>query len=251
MVTGTESPVLLMLDIESERFGVRVARAPQVTTDNLDEILRCCMTGDIQLLIARCPTGDLAAAQCMEAQGFYLADTLIYYGFDLVKRAIPQDRGGFQVRRFQPEDEPLIEAVAKEAFKGYLGHYHADPRLDRRKCDEAYVSWAKRSCVLKEVAEQVFVAERDNEVAGFATLRLNSREEGEGLLYAVAPHSQGLGICHSLMLCSLQWCSSQGAHRMVISTQVTNIVMQKVWCQIGFEPRHSFYTFHKWFTSPR
>lgn len=247
MNTATESPAVVISSIESERFGIRVARAPQIRASNLQEVLQFCIAGGIELLIARCATADLAAAQGMEAQGFFLTDTLVYYAFDLAKRAIPEDTGKFQLRGLQLADERQIQAVAAAAFKGHMGHYHADPRLDRRKCDEAYASWASRSCLAKEVAEQVFVAERGSQVAGFATLRLNSAEEGEGLLYAVAPESQGLGICHSLMISSLQWCRAQGARRMIISTQVTNIAIQKVWCRTGFEPFHSYYTFHKWF----
>lgn len=215
---------------------------------SLQDVLQFCIAGGVELLIARCAIADPAAAQAMEAQGFFLTDTLVYYSFDLAKRAIPEDTSEFQVRGLQTADKRQIEGVAAAAFKGYLGHYHADPRLDQRKCDEAYISWASRSCLAKEVAEQVFVVERECQVAGFATLRLNSTDEGEGLLYAVAPESQGLGICRSLMISSLQWCRAQGARRMIISTQVTNVAMQKVWCRLGFEPCHAYYTFHKWFT---
>ena len=91
------------------------------------------------------------------------------------------------------------------------------------------------------------MAEDGSNLAGFATLRMNSPEEGEGLLYAVAPEYQRRGVCPALMIHSLRWCRSQGAGRMLISTQLTNISMQKVWCRVGFEPSHSYYTFHKWF----
>jgi len=138
--------------------------------------------------------------------------------------------------------------VASEAFKGYMGHYHADRRLDSSKCDAGYSSWAERSCTARDAADEVLVAEHGGKVTGFATLRLNSPQEVEGLLFAVAPESQGKGICRSFMVRSLQWCQEQGAKRMVISTQVTNVSMQKVWCRTGFEPSRSYYTFHKWFT---
>jgi hypothetical protein len=34
---------------------------------------------------------------------------------------------------------------------------------------------------------------------------------------------------------------------MLISTQITNVAVQKVWTRLGFEPSRSYYTFHKWF----
>lgn len=232
--------------IDSERFGVRVARA-QIDRENLSRVLEFCAAEKIDLLIARSSTRDILAPQNMEANGFQLMDTLLYYQFDLRKRVIPEDTGQLPVRELRPEDKDHVRNVANEAFKGYTGHYHADPRLDRRKCDETYASWAERSCIPKAAADYVLVADRSGEVAGFATLRLNSPQEVEGLLYAVAPECQGQGVCGSLMIHSLRWTATQGAQRMIISTQVTNVSMQKVWCRVGFEPSYSYYTFHKWF----
>ncbi len=215
--------------------------------ENLSRVLDFCSSEKIDFLIARCATSDLAAVQSMEMRGFLLMDTLVYYLFDLLKRRVPEDTGQFRVRQLRPGDKEDVRTIASAAFKAYTGHYHADRRLDKRKCDEAYASWAERSCISKTAADEVLVAEHRENLAGFGTLRLNSPQEAEGLLFAVAPAWQGQGVCPSLMIGSLQWTRSQGAHRMVISTQITNISMQKVWCRVGFEFSHSYYTFHKWF----
>ena len=242
----TELETVAFSEIESQRFGMRVARA-HIVPDNLARVLESCAAEKIDLLIARCSTADLATAQDMETHGFSLMDTLLYYRFDLAKRAIPKDTGEFPVRSLRPGDEEQVRKVAAAAFKGYMGHYHADRRLDPRQCDEGYVSWAERSCIPKTAADEVIVAEHNGRIVGFATLRLNSPQEVEGLLYGVAPECQGRGICRSFMIRSLEWSRAQGAQRMIISTQVGNVSMQKVWCRVGFEPSHSYYTFHKWF----
>lgn len=234
--------------IDSDRFGVRVARA-HIGAENLSQALDFCVSEKINVLFARCATGDLSIAQKMEGLGFLLMDTLVYYSFDLVKRPIPDDSPRVLLRTFVPGDEGQIEKVAANAFRGYYGHYHADPRLDRSRCDEGYVSWAVRSCMSKQVATEVLVADRNSEVVGFATLRVNSPNEGEGVLFGVAPEAQGMGIYRSFMVQGMQWCKEQDVERMVVSTQVTNVAVQKVWCRVGFEPAHSFYTFHKWFSS--
>jgi predicted N-acetyltransferase YhbS len=244
MVVATEAAAFSQLD--SEHFGIRAARA-HVVPENLSRVLDFCAAEKIDFLIARCATSDLIAVQNMEMQGFLLMDTLVYYHFDLSKREIPQDTSVFKVRAVQPEDREQIRAVASAAFKGYMGHYHADRRLDRRKCDEAYASWAERSCLPKLAADEVLVAVHGVAAAGFGTLRLNSPQESEGLLFAVAPEWQGKGVCPSLMIRSLEWSRLKGVRSMVISTQITNVSMQKVWCRVGFEPSHSYYTFHKWF----
>ena len=246
MASITELETAAFSQIDSDRFGIRVARA-QVVSGNFPRVLEFCIAEKVDLLIARCSTDDLATVQRMETHGFLLMDTLVYYQFDLSKRSIPVDEGKGLVRTLQPRDREQVRGIATEAFKGYTGHYHADRRLDQRKCDEAYASWAERSCVSKAAADEVLVSEHNGDLAGFATLRLNSPQEVEGLLFAIATQWQRRGVCGSLMIHSLRWTASQGAHRMIISTQVTNTSMQKVWCRVGFVPSHSYYTFHKWF----
>jgi GNAT superfamily N-acetyltransferase len=250
MADSADVSMATLSAIDSERFGVRVARA-NLSPGCLPRVLDFCATEGIDFLIARCATGDLRAAQEIQEQGFVLMDTLVYYAFDLLRRKIPEDISPIPVRPFRPGDETQVRKISAHAFQGYMGHYHADRRLDPRLCDEAYASWAERSCLLRTATDAVFVADYDGEVVGFATLRLNSPLEGEGLLFAVAPAWQGRGICPSLMIRSLQWCLGHGAERMIISTQVTNVSMQKVWCRVRFEPSHSYYTFHKWFTPER
>lgn len=246
MIKTIPSEDITLSQLDSDRFGIRVARA-RITSENLADVLDVCRDEDVSLLIARCATGDLRTVQAAEEHAFFLTDTLVYYRFDLQKRTIPQSNTPFLLRPLRAGDEDQVQRVAAQAFQGYMGHYHADPRLDRRKCDEAYRSWAERSCVPGSAADKVLVAEYSGQIAGFGTLRQNSPIEVEGLLFGVAPEYQGRGVCGALMISSLQWSLSQGAERMIISTQVTNVSMQKVWCRVGFEPSHSFYTFHRWF----
>ncbi len=141
----------------------------------------------------------------------------------------------------------MIKAIAAKCFRGYFGHYHADEKLDRSKCDEAYISWAYRSCVSRDVADEVLVADLAGSIVGFASLRLNSEQEGEGILFGVAPSAQRKGIYRSLLINSMQWCLSKGARHMIYSTQITNIAVQKVLVRLGFVPSNAYYTFHKWF----
>jgi len=183
----------------------------------------------------------------MERSGFQLMDTLIYYRRDLQKTPVPADEGTALIRPIHPGDEAAVVAIAVEAFQGYFGHYHADPRLDRAQCDAVYTSWAKRSATSRKVADEVLVAELDGRIAGFATLRLNSADEGEGVLFGVAPFAQGRGIYRSFMVRSMQWCADHRRRYMIVSTQITNLAVQKVWVRLGFEPSHAYYTFHKWY----
>jgi GNAT superfamily N-acetyltransferase len=241
-----DSQTARLSPLDTARWKAVTAKASEVTPENLPGALAFCQDQKVAFLIARCATIDLAAAQAMEREGFQLMDTLVYFSRDIAS-GVPQDQGQVAVRELRSGESAAVREVASRSFSGYLGHYHADPRLDRRQCDDTYVDWAERSCLSRELADDVLVATIDASIVAFATMRLNSTEEGEGVLFGVAPEAQGRGIYRSLMIGGMQWCRGRGRARMVVSTQITNIAVQKVWSRLGFEPSKSYYTFHKWF----
>jgi hypothetical protein len=233
--------------IDEERFGIQTARASVSSPEEIMQVLDFCQKNQVIFLIARCPVSELFTVQHMEQQRFLLMDTLVYYVRRLAKPPIPEDHNSSRVRFIRPGDEKEVQEIAAQSFQGYKGHYHADPRLNQELCDEAYVSWAVRSCTSRDVAHEVLVAEIDGRLAGFATLRRNNDEDGEGVLYGVAPWAQGRGVYRSFMVQSMEWGKTQGLKRMLYSTQITNVAVQKVWVRVGAEISHAYYTFHKWF----
>lgn len=244
-MTSPELPVQLSA-IDSERFDIVVARAHSVTPENLQAILDHCAANQVKMLIARCDINDIRSVHAMEQSGFLLMDTLLYYRRDLYKTPIPTHQG-YNVRAVTANDQDQVRLTAAEAFRDYFGHYHADPRLDRLKCDEIYSSWAERAVQDRAVADEVLVADREGEILGLAVLRLNNAKEADALLFAVAPRAQRQGVYRSLLSSCLQWALSQGREQLVSSTQITNVASQKSWTRVGFEFSHAFYTFHKWF----
>lgn len=242
-----ETSSITLSDIDEERFGIKTAKALGFQSKDIANILSFCRQNDVVFLIARCRTSDLNLAQEMEEIGFQLMDTLIYYSCNLRKTPPPEYVSDIAIRPFRAGEENIIRSISAEAFDGYLGHYHADRRLDRERCDEVYIDWAYHSCISKNMADIVLVAEHGGSIAGFATLKINSPVVGEGVLFGVAPSAQGKGIYRLLMIHGMKWCIEQGHEKMVVSTQISNVAVQKVWCRLGFEPNYSYYTFHKWF----
>jgi GNAT superfamily N-acetyltransferase len=242
---AASSPLVALAPLERERFGIPSARANGVTAARLPEVLDFCRAERVRFLTARCRADDLPAAQALEAAGGRLMDTLVYWRHDLAAPA-RVERPSAALRLARPGDEPGIERAAGEAFAGYLSHYHADPRLARAQCDAAYADWARRTCLASTPDAPMFLGEHEGVPAGFAALRQNGSEEGEGVLYGVAPRARGRGLYLALMFASLDWCRERGARRMIISTQLTNWVPQQNWARLGFEPYEAHYTFHLW-----
>jgi GNAT superfamily N-acetyltransferase len=97
------------------------------------------------------------------------------------------------------------------------------------------------------VASCVYLPIMHGTVAGFITLRQNSPSEGEGVLNAVHPSFAGAGIYGQLITRSKQWCRDNGMKRMIISTQINNLKVQRAWTDRGFHLYKSYYTLHRWF----
>jgi GNAT superfamily N-acetyltransferase len=232
--------------IDKERFGIVTARDPHFTVETLKDALRFCRENAVQMLVARCASDDLPAAQAMERAGGRLMDTLVYY-LRILDRPFPEQERSAPVRLLQPGDTPGVCRVAAECFRGYIGHYHADPLLDRAKCDEVYVSWAERSCLDHSVASTVLVAEDGERIAGFLTILKRSPEEQEIILNGVDPAVQRHGIYRALVLAAMSHARTSGAKRLTVSTQLINTAVQRAWTRLGFESSRSYYTFHLWF----
>ena len=248
MAPATNPPLQMSLSaLDEARFGIPSARASEITAETLPKVLDFCRAHSVAFLIARCRVDHTDCAQAMERAGFELMGTLVYSSRDLKQTPIPPDTGEFSIRLMRPGEEARLKDMAAEAFHGYFGHYHADPRLDPAKCDEVYVAWAAALANAPEAPRSVLVASWQDEWVGFAANRLNSPEEGEGILAGVVPQARRRGVHRDIMINRMKWCLAQGAERMIISTQIRNVAAQKVWVRLGFEPRHACYTFHKWF----
>lgn len=242
-----DTPSILLSAPDEERFGIRTARVKKVTLESLPEIMNFCLDNRIVLLIARCSASDLPAAQAMERLGFLLMDTLIYYQCTLSRILIPKNQENVLIRPFRPGDEKIIEIIAGQSFRDYLGHYHADERLPRYECDQGYASWAYNLVISNKGEGERMVAEIDGTVVGFSLGRVNSPEEYERVLSCVVPTVQKKGVYKAMVIECMNWCKSNNFSRILVSTQITNTATQKVWSRLGFGPHHSYYTFHKWF----
>ena len=233
--------------LEEERFSVRTARAIDITRHNLPQAIEFCRKRDVALLIARVQATQLDAVQEMERKGFFLTDTLVYYGRNLTTETLPKLDSEVIIRPLASDENVQVQVIAEKAFSNYISHYHADERLDKKQCDAAYIDWANKACSTRDDVHEVLVALRKNEIVAFAALRMNEPQQGECILNAVCPSAQGLGIYQALITAGMHWCAGFHAREMIISTQIINIAVQKVWVRLSFEPRNYVYTFHKWF----
>lgn len=233
--------------LETTRFGIVAAKVVDVTATP-EAIAAAAHAKGVKMLTVRVDVGDLPRVHALEAAGYQLMDTLVYYNRELAE--LPSTRhlaNGVTLRQATPEDAASVASLAREAFAGYIGHYHADPKLNDTAADETYVEWAETSTARVAQDAPVLLAEIGHTAAGFLTLRRNSLDEMEIVLNAVGPESQGKGIYNALVAASLSLSREAGAKRVITSTQINNYAVQRVWAHHSFFHCRSLYTLHKWF----
>ena len=231
---------------ESDRFGVVCARVidPLAPLDQIDAAAR---EQAVDMLSLRLETHHITRVAALEDSGFRLMDTLVYYDTALASDLnLPSQPDGETIRFAVPDDAEAIGAVAQAAFSGFFGHFHADDRLQKSDATAVYVDWTRHLVRNLDAEHPVLVSERAGRPVGFLTLRRNSPEELEIVLNAVHPDDQGTGIYGSLIDAALRHAIEVGAARMIVSTQINNIAVQRAWGKRGFRMLRSLYTFHKW-----
>lgn len=233
--------------VDSARFGLRIGRVKLTDLAALPAALSQSQHERLRLLFVRCPTGAYPLVHRLEAAGARLMDTLLYYRRRIASRDLFDELKPNLVRPFREGDWAGVERVARASFADYQGHYHADHALDSARSDEAYVEWTLHCCRQRDASLEVLVAEDSSGApCGFFVVRLNSPQEGEGWLAAVAPEAEGRGLYWSLLVHALRWCQDRKAGRMIVSTQITNTATQKTYGRLGFDLQASYYTFHLW-----
>ncbi|MCB1337296.1 MAG: GNAT family N-acetyltransferase [Maritimibacter sp.] len=242
---------LALNDLETRRFGV-VAAKLDGSAGELPELSRVgaeARARGIELVSTRVDCRAVGRVQALEDDGFRLMDCLVSYARALADIGpAPELPGSCVLRPADAGDVAAVGAVARDAFRNYIGHYHADPRLPNAAADEAYVEWAE-TCIGRDDT-RVLVAAEGQRVRGFLALRRNGPAECDIVLNAVAPEAQRRGYYGALLAKALEEARSQGATRIVTSTQIGNLAVQRLWVRQGFVMTGAVYTLHRWYATP-
>lgn len=230
--------------LESARFGIIAAKLTDPSAP-LAQVNATARALNVQMITVRVDSNELRRVQELEEDGYRLMDTLVYYSRDLVNLPetgiSPVDE---TIRRAAPADSPIVAKVAREAFSGYYGHYHSDPRLSSTAADAVYVEWAENSIAHCTAKTPALVALAGSQIVAFLTLNLDSAEI---VLNAVHPEAQGRGTYGRLVDRAIETGRNAGLTQLIVSTQLNNIASQRTWARRGFRILHSLHTLHKWF----
>lgn len=248
---------------DSSIFGIRMGHIPLFVHPGegsaaradipalLDTLFAACRAAGIVHLNVKADADDLSLVQCLEGKGFYLTDTIVTYIFIPRRQELGHGKYLFKTRLYKPEDHDAVLHVASEAYRNFIGRYHADPHLPREACDRLYQVWA-RKLLDGGIAETIIVAERKGNVVGFLGYRMK-----QDILEATGVKcvGGGLGGCtpegFGAYTAIIEEAMREGMHRYDMQdfeTQLNNVNIIRIYQKLNFEYARAKHTFHAWLT---
>jgi len=238
-------------ELDTLRFGFTVAKINNFKNFNdapLDALHELKQQG-VKLVISRVLTSDVSLINKMEDAGFRLKDVQITYNFNLNKNTFPSTHQDDCIyRSFTKNDLPDIVQIATESFKNY-GHYSNSEKTKSINSSLIYEDWARRSCLDKNVADHIIIAEVKGVVAGFLSLKIrheNQIRHVAGVMGAVNEAYRQDGIFRGINIASLHWAKRESFERIENNVLITNFPVSKTYINLGFEIIRSETTFHCW-----
>jgi len=244
-------PGLIVRDspVETDRFGCSIAR---VTIGpgpvDVDPLLAVIEDLSADVLVARYDAArfELAGILARSRRTMVPAGTLVYWDKP-VAVAAPPESSRLQVLAADTLDletvSTLIRGIVRASFRDYGNHYSANPLLDRSAALAGYEDWAVRT--LNGDPGSVLVMIDGGEPIGMATLEPSTDGNHlEILLAGLVPAAQGKRLYGALLDGCERAAVARGAQRVVISTQVHNVRVQRAWARHGLRPFAAIETVH-------
>ena len=241
--------------VESDRFGMTIGRV--VVGDQCPEQEAApALTAEFdqapeELLIVRWPTRlvTLGAAAAASSRAVVPADVLVYWevpASELRPDAAALTADDLRVTVPSEADDAsraALDLVVRDSFAGYGNHYTANPRLDRDLALTGYLDWARRA--LDDNPQDVVLLHHGDQPIGVATLTTGADgQDLEILLAGLTGTTQGQGWYRHLLAGVGDQARARGCSRVIISTQVHNIRVQRAWARSGFRPFGAVTTVH-------
>lgn len=231
---------------ESARFGLRVARWRGADLDP-HALAEAVCSQRLDVVILRLPSALAHNAHALTAYGLHpqYADTLVYYEASLwdAESTPPRNpRSTFEVA--DTADTQTLETLVRSCFDGYRSHYRINPRFPSGAILDGYVEWAIRHIDGREGNTRTWISRGECGLTAFACCREQDGRDVEIALNGVHPNCSGKGLYGDLIRFIRGHYAASGYSSLRVSTQITNLAVQKVWQREGFHLYESWVTFH-------
>lgn len=231
--------------LDTKRFGFKIAKLNLYPEEPASLIAKL-KEADVKLIIIRVEANDIVKINNLEKIGFLIKDVQLIYNYTLKNEIRLNNQSNLILREYNVNDIPQIVKITKHSFNNY-GHYFNDNKLDKIKCLELYIDWAKNCCINKNVADYVIVAEKDNEIAGYLAFKhFRDKNYTFASLGAVNPDFRKLGVFQAINIEGLNWARKLDFKNVRTNVLNTNYPVNSTYIDLGFKIINSEITMHYW-----
>lgn len=173
--------------------------------------------------------------------GAVLADEKLTY-----RRAVSEDPAPAiwgQVSRCQL-DAPTSQLYGLAIQSGIYSRFNTDERFGKANFEQMYRIWMEKS-LNGQMAEGVYVVEKEGNIAGFVTLAEKWGTANIGII-AVDEAYRGQGIGRTLVQYGLHWAVQHGLVEATVVTQGVNTPACKLYEQAGYTVQRRDLIYHWW-----
>lgn len=246
-----ESDICEFLPWDTDFFGFRIARVKEnyITEQSVKDILEWIKNNSIDCLYFLAGFNDPKTIELAHIHDFQLVDIRVTFECDLEKQINEKIKeapaNNVFIRPAQVGDISKLESIARTSYDST--RFHFDENFPKEKSDTLYEIWIRRSC--EGYADQVLVAEVENQAAGYITLKLLGNRQAQIGLIGVSDKVRGQGIGKSLIYAAFDWSRLHLVDSMFVVTQGRNIIGQNLYQKCGFTTKAVQIWYHKWLSS--
>ncbi|MCZ8021369.1 MAG: GNAT family N-acetyltransferase [Cyclobacteriaceae bacterium] len=226
---------------ESDRFGYRIFRG-NLDEIQIDQILSILLKENVEIAIVRLPVKNVRVVQHLQKNNiqFILADTLLYY--TLHPTATPTEINyGIEVEPYQDYHSEILNHLVHSIFSAYKNHYSHNALLNSQFIAPGYFEWITTTC--KGQQGKCWLLKYNQQFAGFIACKFTDKT-CEIILNGVLPAFANRGIYTNGLKHVIHYCEQNQYTTILISTQIDNVKVQRVWQNLNFKLSHGYYTIH-------
>lgn len=231
--------------LESKRFGFKIYRGNLLDID-INIIKKIIVDGKADIMILRLAAEKKHEHYKLVETGFPVlhCDTLTYYFCSLNTVEVQPLRNSLNFDIITPATADMLNGLVEDIFANYKNHYFSNPFFKKELILKGYQEWA--GTFLHEVDNTKFswLVKFEDELIGFAMCSIDSENTCEGVLYGVKSKFSGRGVYSDIVRFTQKYFKDMGIKKMVVSTQIQNYSVQKVWVKEGFNLKNAFDTYH-------
>lgn len=237
---------ILFSPIETQRLSYNIYRAKDQQLD-IEKINLFVNQHQNAILIYRVPVQEQDKLHLLNKYKiqYLVADTLVYYSKDLNLHTHKNLKNNLKFVNADSNHLDVLKELASSIFKDYKNHYSSNPFLKKEDILDGFVEWAISFITTPNENKKCFIIFKENSPVAFSNYYLYPDNNSvEGVLNGVHPNFSGKGIYRDFIIYGLNFFKNLGYGELFTSTQIQNLLVQRVWNQENFLIKEAYLTFH-------